>query len=168
MMRMEMAKRRKRMWMIIERIACLPMAFCLFYDRLIDWPSNLSVSCHTSKLDAKLTISSHVHQVQIHQPVSLATFISFWDRADIQGVAQNPLQATLSNSPIPLTQPVRSLTPFPRLSLMSRYLRNIRAIRNQTPQLALPIPRIRLRQRHWNLRIGIFLLHQLSSILFLH
>ena len=44
MMRMEMAKSRKRMWIIIERIVCLPMAFCLFYDRLIDWPSNLSVS----------------------------------------------------------------------------------------------------------------------------
>lgn len=166
MMRMEVAKRRKRMWMIIEKIVCLPMAFCLFYDRLIDWPSNLSVSPSTRTSDEKLMISTHLHQVQVYQPVSTATCISGWDQADIRGVAQNPLRATPSNSPIPLTQPVRSLTPFPRLSLMSRYLRNIRAIRNQTPQLALPFPGIH--SCYWDLRIRIYLLHQLPIILFLH
>ena len=63
MMRMELAKQGTKMWMIIERIVCLPMAFCLFYDRLIDWPSSLSVSPSTRTSDEKLMISSHLHQV---------------------------------------------------------------------------------------------------------
>lgn len=51
MMRMELAKQGTKMWMIIERIVCLPMASCLFYDRLIDWPLNPSVSCPVRVFD---------------------------------------------------------------------------------------------------------------------